>query len=57
MPASSIQHIGWSIVIIRRPQPWVVGHSLLRSMLRVTLGRERVQLCNLVFYNAGENAG
>ncbi len=50
--AAAQQH---SIVTVRRPRPWVVGHSLLRSVLSVTPRHEFIQLCDLVVGDAAKN--
>ncbi len=44
-------------VTVRRPRPWVVGHSLLRSVLSVTPRHEFIQLCDLVVGDAGQVVG
>ena len=45
------------VVTVRRPRPWEVGHSLLRSMLSVTPRHEFFQLGDLVIGDAAENVG
>ncbi len=42
---------------VRRPRPWVVGHSLLRSALSVSPRHEFIQLCDLVVGDAAKNVG
>jgi len=46
---------GFPAVTVRRPRPWEVGHSLLRSMLSVTPRHEFVELCDLVVGDPSEN--
>ncbi len=41
-------------VTVRRPRPWEVGHSLLRSMLSVTPRHEFIQLFDLVVGDAAK---
>ncbi len=46
-----------SKVTVRRPRPWAVGHSQLRSDLSVTPRHELVETRDLVIGNAAENIG
>ncbi len=45
------------LATVRRPGPWVVGHSPLRSVLSVTSRHELIQLCDLVAGGAAKNVG
>ncbi len=42
---------------VRRPRPWVVGHSQLRSGLSVTPWHELVEARDLVISDATEGGG
>ena len=44
-------------VTVRRPRPWEVGHSLLRSSLSVMPGHEFFQLGDLVVGYAAQRVG